>query len=65
MPDRTIPFYNTIMKCSEYICRNVDLPDISMSTEQASAVRSAERDGLRLLTSVCSKNIREEESAAN
>ena len=27
MPDRTIPFYNTIMKCSEYICRNVDLPD--------------------------------------
>ena len=27
MPDRTIPFYNTIMKCSDYLRRNVKLPD--------------------------------------
>ena len=27
MLDRTIPFYNTIMKCSEYICRDIDLPN--------------------------------------
>lgn len=27
MPDRTIPFYNTIMKCSDYRYRNVGLPD--------------------------------------
>lgn len=27
MLDRTIPFYNTIMKCSEYSRRNVELPD--------------------------------------
>lgn len=27
MPDRTIPFYNTIMKCSEYRRRDVELPD--------------------------------------
>ena len=27
MLDRTIPFYNTIMKCSDYTCRNADLPD--------------------------------------
>ena len=27
MPDRTIPFYNTIMKCSDYRRRNVELPD--------------------------------------
>ena len=27
MLDRTIPFYNTIMKCSEYRYRHVELPD--------------------------------------
>ena len=27
MLDRTIPFYNTIMKCPEYQHRNVELPD--------------------------------------
>ena len=27
MLDRTIPFYNTIMKCSEYTHKKVDLPD--------------------------------------
>ena len=27
MLDRTIPFYNTIMKCSDYRRRNVELPD--------------------------------------
>ena len=27
MLDRTIPFYNTIMKCSDYRHRNVELPD--------------------------------------
>ena len=27
MLDRTIPFYNTILKCSAYKCRDVELPD--------------------------------------
>ena len=27
MLDRTIPFCNTIMKCSDYEYRNVELPD--------------------------------------
>ena len=27
MLDRTIPFYNTIMKCSDYRYRDVKLPD--------------------------------------
>ena len=27
MLDRTIPFYNTIMKCSDYSLRNTELPD--------------------------------------
>jgi len=27
MLDRTIPFCNMIMKCSDYECRNVELPD--------------------------------------
>ncbi len=27
MPDRTIPFYNTIMKCSEYSPGRAELPD--------------------------------------
>ena len=27
MLDRTVPFYNTIMKCSEYSLRRVELPD--------------------------------------
>ena len=27
MLDRTIPFYNTIMKCSDYRHRNMELPD--------------------------------------
>ena len=27
MPDRTIPFYNTIMKCSDYRRRKADLPE--------------------------------------
>lgn len=27
MLDRTIPFYNTIMKCTDYKYRNVELPD--------------------------------------
>ncbi len=27
MLDRTIPFYNTIMKCSDYSPRRVELPE--------------------------------------
>lgn len=27
MPDRTIPFYNTIMKCADYAPRSAELPD--------------------------------------
>jgi hypothetical protein len=27
MLDRTIPFYNTIMKCSDYSLRHAELPD--------------------------------------
>ncbi len=27
MHDRTIPFYNTIMKCSDYTYSSVELPD--------------------------------------
>ncbi len=27
MLDRTIPFYNTIMKCSDYTYSSVELPD--------------------------------------
>ncbi len=27
MPDRTIPFYNTILKCADYRHRDVELPE--------------------------------------